>query len=307
MAGPDVLDPVADEQEGAGLGRVPHEVSEQLDRRRGGPLHVLERQDDRLLWARRSTRSTTASNSSKRADGPASSKRPLRPAGKSGPSGPVPVSTAAMSSSSPTTSENAIANGWYGTASSLSHAPGEHQRTVGVRPVGDLGEEPGLADPGCARDQHRCRSARLHRVPASEHRGELVAPADQREAAIQRERRRDRTGQRVVDRVDHPEDRHRLVEALERVRADGVEFGVDAPLAEPLDQVGRQDLAGSGHGLQPRALDDRDTVDVVVFLDHLAHAEPDPDLKRGDRVRVCARTARPRAGCRWRPRPQPTR
>jgi hypothetical protein len=70
------------------------------------------------------------------------------------------------------------------------------------------------------------------------------------------------------------------------VRAGGSELGIGPPLAEPLDQVSRQDLPRSSHGLQPRALDDRDAVNVTVFLRHLARTEPDPDLKRGDRVRV---------------------
>ena len=91
-----------------------------------------------------------------------------------------------------------------------------------------------------------------------------------------------------MDRVDHPDDHHRLVEPLERVHTDLVEPRVDPALAEPLHEVGREDLARRGERLEPGGLDDRDAVGIVVLEDHLAGTEPDPDLERCDRVAPAA-------------------
>jgi hypothetical protein len=284
-----VLGPVAAEQQQSGGGGAADEVAEQLDGRPAGPLEVVQDEDDRLDLGQaldeaehgleqvvpgRGGGVVDPAGASGREQG---AQRP-RPLVDRGAQLLVVVGHLGEGRDERMERHRQVAVG----------GAGQHPGPVGVGPLGHLGQQSGLAHARVGGHQHDARRARSRLAPAGQGPAHLVGPADQREPPVRDQGSGQGPGGGVRRGVDDPDDGGGLVEALQLVGAHLLEGGVQAALAEALDEVGGQDLAGLGSCLQPGRLDHGDAVLVVVLEDHLPDADPDPDAEGAHRVLAVA-------------------
>ena len=157
----------------------------------------------------------------------------------------------------------------------------EHDRSLGVGDRRRMRDQPRLAEAGRSRDEDERCLTRSSSMPCVGEDAELTLPTDQRQEVLAGEHTRhgrDDTGAQV----DHAVHEHRPVESLERPLAELFEHHVGPSVPEHADHVGRQDLARSRHRLEAGGLDHGDAV-VVVVVDHdLARSETDAHLERCD-------------------------
>jgi hypothetical protein len=159
-------------------------------------------------------------------------------------------------------------------------APEQHGGTVGVRRARGLGRKPGLADAGLAREQHELALPVLRFCPGGGERRRFRRAAEHRGRRAFRKSRRERNPAR---RERLPCDRRRLDgvgEAFQRERTDGRERMPAAPAREHTHDVGDEDLAALRFGAEPRRLDEREAMGVLVLPRDVARADPDPDDDR---------------------------
>ena len=234
----------------------------------------------------------TASNSRARSDSGSVRMRCRRPGTRSASSGTRRASSPAngaeprgrrTSSASSSWNRSASTNGWYGEPELLVAAAGEHERALVARDQRDLGGEARLADPGLARERAR-RAATLSPLPStpSTSRSSSRLRPDESE----RRRRRQHRWQRRLDRAIAT-----WTTGSQRTSTAGtgpgmplssrsphLELVAAAAAGEVAHDLGAQDLAALGRGLEPLRLDHREAEAVVALEGDVADADADPHL-----------------------------
>jgi hypothetical protein len=168
--------------------------------------------------------------------------------------------------------------GLEGNAEVLVAASGQDDGILGVDQAGELGGEPGLTDPGLTGEERQLPVSGRCSLPQLLQPFELVVPADE-DPVCPREQLRDWNARPGSDQrcpVDFA-DRHRVGQTLQLQRAElGVRGGRPAPGHCP--QQGRgQDLTRAGGGHQPGRLHHRRPEDVAGIETDLADRQTDPD------------------------------
>ena len=168
-----------------------------------------------------------------------------------------------------------------------------HDRPVGVRRSCGLGDERGLAHPGLTRHEHhlaplRRLRARLRASASTSSSAPRPKNPNSASVAAPTSRPGNGTEPRPRRRLPHHLDRiHRLGQTLQLQRAELDErLGRVAAHHHPHD-LGDEDLPALRRRAQPGGFDDRVAEVVVVLLDRLPGADPDPHTERLVRRRGC--------------------
>ncbi len=280
----DLLGAVGAEHEDRGPFGGPHEVTQELDGRGGRPVEVLQHEDDGMGVGQSTQEVRHGLEELETGGGP----RIVGAVAAGREEGTEGTGAGGHGSSQlvvgPRGFGEGHGEGLVGDGQVAVTGPGEHGRALGVGPIGDLRDQSGLPDPGRSRQEHRGERAGAGLAPAVQGPSQLVGPAHQGESAVHRHRPGEEAGRRIARRVEDPDHGHGLVEALELEGSDLLEVGRDPPLGQAAGQVGGEDLARRGEGLESGGLDDGDAMGLVALHDDLAGADPDADLEGTDRV-----------------------